>query len=1176
VEPRTATQGLSLYPGADPALLGQLSLPPADDLLLGGIVDVKKDGLAYSRQWDNVTDPANPQWVWVPALTAGLQITSIIPDKAIYGPGEPLLTVHVYGSDFTATTVVRVDGTDAPTTYISPTELTFVMNPQVPVTEQFHIITVYDTASTPPEGLGAEQFDFFKATTEVDYGTGLSLDTAPTPPIVHLQPAADSPSGLGGVYVVERTRTAIQGLELNGDGELKAPLATPLLAGTIVEPVADAKGYVRTTQLDGTSQWVPPAPSETLIAGNAPKDLGSVYVPARNKHNQGLNLDTGDGALYAPPATHEHLGTIVEPPEEDKQYARRRDPATHNNEWVEIAATDIAGNVPADVGVVFVPARNKTSQGLDLNPDGGLYAPPATHEHLGTIVEPLNDAKTYARKTEAGNSSWVETKSAEPAGNVPADIGVVFVPARNKTSQGLNLAGDGGLYAPPATHEHLGTILEPIPDAKGYVRTTQLDGTSQWVPPAPSETLIAGNAPADLGSVFVPARNKTSQGLDLNPDGGLYAPPATNEHLGTILDPPPDDKQYARKRSLVGNSAWVEIDNSGGINDVEQLPVGETYVRSYGRWMPTDRNVGAQPRKVNVGGDTMTGLLILSGDPVDEYGAVPRHMLNDLKLYVDAQDTADRLWVETYYADKPPAGGPYWMLNGAWSNIPAGVDATYGIGIDLNGSVVNLQPPKASPLEIGGVYTTPRSERNAVVIDTAGHINVPPATNQLLGGMLEPVADGKGYVRASQPDGSYQWVPPASAGAAYDFGIGITVDTTTTPNHTVSLEPAGIGSPAELGGIFVVPARGLSVNVDGGMVLVPATPDQIGGMLDSPWEIGKQYARENGQWVPTSGSGGLTISDTPPANPKHEDMWWESDSGDLFVYYVDPSGPPGQWVEAVAGAEPGMKVHVGDEPPTSANPADLWWDSDAGTLAIYYQDVDSTQWVQIAGGSSGSAGIDEAPIDGTPYNRQDSTWVAAAAGGGLPDAPNDGVQYTRGAPAAGGVNAWTPSTAATGAFLPLTGGTVTGAMNVAEGPLTLTKTSAVPGADTAGAYLVLNRTDPAQGVGFIAQNAGVESWKMTLSSGEITGIPGYGDKIQFVRSNAVQFEIDASGNTVISGNLTIYGTFTDALAADMPESAAAGGGTDVSKTLSVMAATIKQLQAELATYKARLDICCPE
>lgn len=41
----------------------------------------------------------------------------------------------------------------------------------------------------------------------------------------------------------------------------------------------------------------------------------------------------------------------------------------------------------------------------------------------------------------------------------------------------------------------------------------------------------------------------------------------------------------------------------------------------------------------------------------------------------------------------------------------------------------------------------------------------------------------------------------------------------------------------------------------------------------------------------------LSMVDAPPSSPSHGQMWWESDSGNLFGFYVDQSGPPGQWVQ---------------------------------------------------------------------------------------------------------------------------------------------------------------------------------------------------------------------------------------------------------------------------------------
>jgi hypothetical protein len=49
-----------------------------------------------------------------------------------------------------------------------------------------------------------------------------------------------------------------------------------------------------------------------------------------------------------------------------------------------------------------------------------------------------------------------------------------------------------------------------------------------------------------------------------------------------------------------------------------------------------------------------------------------------------------------------------------------------------------------------------------------------------------------------------------------------------------------------------------------------------------------------------NGGGGSTVStgDAPPAAAADGDMWWDTGGGQLYVWYDDPSGDPGQWVAA--------------------------------------------------------------------------------------------------------------------------------------------------------------------------------------------------------------------------------------------------------------------------------------
>lgn len=58
----------------------------------------------------------------------------------------------------------------------------------------------------------------------------------------------------------------------------------------------------------------------------------------------------------------------------------------------------------------------------------------------------------------------------------------------------------------------------------------------------------------------------------------------------------------------------------------------------------------------------------------------------------------------------------------------------------------------------------------------------------------------------------------------------------------------------------------------------------------------------------------------------------------------------------------GASVTIGDTVPANAMPGDLFWESDTGILWIRFQDVDSAQWVQVAGpyGVGGGGAINAA------------------------------------------------------------------------------------------------------------------------------------------------------------------------------------------------------------------------
>ena len=122
-------------------------------------------------------------------------------------------------------------------------------------------------------------------------------------------------------------------------------------------------------------------------------------------------------------------------------------------------------------------------------------------------------------------------------------------------------------------------------------------------------------------------------------------------------------------------------------------------------------------------------------------------------------------------------------------------------------------------------------------------------------------------------------------------------------------------------------------------------------------------------WVAQSGGGGgasVTTSDAAPSSPSAGDLWYNTDAGGLFLYYTDADSS--QWVEVVGktgpagptGAAGGSTITVSDAAPSNPVAGQLWWNSTSNKLYIYYTDANSSQWVQAttpgADGATGATG----------------------------------------------------------------------------------------------------------------------------------------------------------------------------------------------------------------------------
>jgi len=144
----------------------------------------------------------------------------------------------------------------------------------------------------------------------------------------------------------------------------------------------------------------------------------------------------------------------------------------------------------------------------------------------------------------------------------------------------------------------------------------------------------------------------------------------------------------------------------------------------------------------------------------------------------------------------------------------------------------------------------------------------------------------------------------------------------------------------------------------------PANP------ADGDFYEGFQYDGTFGVWKRVGGSGAasMTVSETPPTQGLTSGaMWLDSTTGNTYIYYED--GNTSQWIQS-AGPEviPGRssEFFIQTTAPASPVDGDVWYDPTEGFTYIYYEDPDSSQWIQFGlnrlapAGTDGIDGIDGA------------------------------------------------------------------------------------------------------------------------------------------------------------------------------------------------------------------------
>ena len=239
----------------------------------------------------------------------------------------------------------------------------------------------------------------------------------------------------------------------------------------------------------------------------------------------------------------------------------------------------------------------------------------------------------------------------------------------------------------------------------------------------------------------------------------------------------------------------------------------------------------------------------------------------------------------------------------------------------------------------------------------------------------------------------------------------------------------------------------------------------------------------------------MLVADAPPAVAFHGQQWMESDSGKIYVYYDD--GTSQQWVQTSGGGgATKAEVYFGDTAPDPTFSGELWWDTSTGNMMINQGGT----WVQT--------NLEEAPLDGLDYMRNNAGWVASTATGA--------------------------------GFLPLAGGTLTG---------NLTVNKITP-------QVILDKTDDTQDISIVGSLNGIARWGIRLGDRIAESGSNVGSDFQVLR-----YSDTGTGNTTVRANRAT-GVW------DFASTPTRSGTPMVLKT--ELDDTVSKLETRLAALEARL------
>ena len=560
------------------------------------------------------------------------------------------------------------------------------------------------------------------------------------------------------------------------------------------------------------------------------------------------------------------------------------------------------------LAATFYPGSAIRSQDLNENFTQNLYVTQESSNTATTANTTANSAVTTANTALSNSTTAISTANSASAS------------AASAVSTATQAASDAASAVSTATAASA-AATQASTDSAAAVSTaktaaSQVAGAVSTANSAAADAASALSASAAATATANSALS-TANTASTNASAAVSTANTANTNATAALNAVANSVQY----TLVANVAAIPVSPADGdaieiadstnvesFTPLANIPAG--YVGDTGlsvriqyssanstwNWLNYFPN-NAESRYLKLSGGTLTGLLTLNADPTQNLEAAT-------KQYVDNVANSGGL---------PLTGGTMTgQILGDNSTSPA--TPGYAFDGDANTGLYTTGADELA-LSTGGVAR--------VTIDSAGAVSV---TNSLsVGGQAAVVTNDARLTDARTPtDGSV-----------------------TDAKVSASAAIAGSKISPDFGSQNISTTGTLTT----GAITLPNTDGTTGQVLSTDGSGTLSWA------TAAAGGASVTTSDTAPVSPSDGDLWYDSVGGRTYVYYEDPNSS--QWVDIApqGGGGGGASVTASDTAPASPTAGDLWYDSVAGKLYVYYTDADSSQWVQTNGGSGGGTSL---------------------------------------------------------------------------------------------------------------------------------------------------------------------------------------------------------------------------